>query len=364
MFEQFTEEYFLEQARAMGNELGVDTREGSVYMDAAAGHCIRAAKFYEDLRQMFNMLAADTCSGEVLDEWAKQKQIYRKSATPSYYIPIFEGVSPADLIGDRFMVGEFYFVLVQEADNFYLQSEILGSATNYLIEGQMIIPVRNTMGLSSATLGKMYAVGTDEESDDDLRERWKEALSKPSENWNAQQYKTSCAAYDGVGRALIFALAYGPCTVKAIIISSEGTAPPASLIELIQEEMDPGHEGLGQGKVMIGCKFFAEAPTEQEIDVAFDAVLVPGYTIEAVTEDVRKALITYMKEIALDTPDDERDFMAVQYMKVIGILANIKGIRDFANVTLDGVEENISISSQSVPVLGELTIGESASLRE
>ena len=364
MFEQFTEEYFMDQARAMGDDLGVDTREGSIYMDAAAGHCIRAAKFYEDLRQMFNMLAADTCSGEVLDEWAKQKQVFRKSATPSYYIPIFQGVSPAELIGDRFMVGEYYFVLVQEADSFYLQSEVLGTATNYLIEGQTIIPVRNTMGLTSATLGEMYAAGTNEERDDDLRERWKEALSKPSENWNAQQYKTSCEAYDGVGRALVFPLAYGVCTVKVIIISSEGTAPPASLIELIQEEMDPGHEGLGQGKVMLGCKFFAEAPTEQEVDVAFDVVLVPGYTIEVVEAAVRDSLVEYMKEIALDTPDEERDFMAVQYMKVIGILANIKGIRDLANVTLDGAEENISVPSESVPVLGKLTIGESTSLHE
>lgn len=364
MFEQFTEEYFMEQARAMGDELGVDTREGSVYMDAAAGHCIRAAKFYEDLRQMFNMLAADTCSGEVLDEWAKQKQIYRKSATPSYYIPVIQGISPAELIGDRFMVGEFYFVLVQEADSFYLQSEILGTATNYLVEGQAIIPVRNTIGMTAATLGKMYAAGTDEESDDDLRERWKEALSKPSENWNAQQYKTSCEAYDGVGRALVFPLEYGVCTVMTIIISAEGTAPPNSLIELIQEEMDPGHEGLGQGRVMLGCKFFAEAPTEQAVNVSFDVVLVPGYTKEAVTEAVRDALIAYMKEIALNTPDEERNFMSVQYMKIIGILANIKGIRDLVNVTLDGIKENIPVPAKNVPVLGELIIGESAASHE
>ena len=34
MFEEFNEEYFLSQARAFGDELGVDTRTGSVYMDS------------------------------------------------------------------------------------------------------------------------------------------------------------------------------------------------------------------------------------------------------------------------------------------------------------------------------------------
>ncbi len=245
MFEQFTEDYFMEQAREMGDALGVDTREGSVYMDAAAGHCLRAAKFYEDLRSVFDLLFADTCTGDVLDEWAAQKQVYRKAATSSYYVPVFDGVAPADLVGDRFMAGGYYFVVVQEGEDFYLQSELTGTETNYLLKGERLVPVRNTMGLKSATLGDMYAAGTDKESDEDLRQRWKEALSEPAENWNKQQYKTSCESYDGVGRAIITPLAYGPCTVKALIISSEGTAPPDSLIEQIQEEMDPGSKGVG-----------------------------------------------------------------------------------------------------------------------
>ena len=40
-------------------------------------------------------------------------------------------------------------------------------------------------------------------------------------------------------------------------------------------------------------------------------------------EMVRQELIHYMKDIALNTPDEED--MVVQYMKVIGILANMSG---------------------------------------
>lgn len=361
MFEEYTEDYFMEQAEEMGEKLGVDTREGSVYMDAAAGHIIRTSKFYEDLRTMFSMLAANSCSGEVLDEWAKQKQIYRKSATPSYYIPIFEGVSPEDLVGDRFMVDGYYFVLVQEGDNFYLQSEISGTETNYILPGQTVIPVRNTMGLISATLGEMYAAGTEEEKDEDLRGRWQEALSKPSENWNKQQFKTTCESYDGVGRAFIFPLAYGPCTVKAAIVGAEGTAPPESLISQIQLEMDPGHEGLGQGLVLLGCKFFAEPVEELDIDVSFNAVIADDYTVETVRENVRSELISYFKSITFDTPDDEQ--IVVQYMKIIGILANAKGLKDLSDLTVNGSNENITVESGSIPVLGDLNIIEVASAK-
>lgn len=356
MFEQFTEEYFMEQARKMGDALGVDTREGSVYMDAAVGHCLRTAKFYEDLRSVFDLLFADTCTGDVLDEWAAQKQVYRKAATSSFYEPVFDGVAPADLVGDRFMASGYYFVVVQYKENFYLQSELTGTKTNYLLKGERLIPVRNIMGLKSATLGDMYAAGTDPESDESLRERWREVLSEPSENWNKQQYKTSCEAYDGVGRAIITPLAYGPCTVKALIISSEGTSPPDSLINQIQDSMDPGSEGVGQGKVPLGCKFYAVAAGQEAVDISFDVVIASGYSSDNTKEMVRQELIRYMKEIALNTPDEEN--MVAQYMKVIGILANMVGIKDLENLTLNGFAENVSIGADNIPILGELTINE------
>ena len=251
-------------------------------------------------------------------------------------------------------------IAVQDGEDFYLQSEITGTQTNYLLKGERLIPVRNTMGLKAATLGEMYAAGTDQESDEDLRQRWKEALSEPAENWNKQQYKTSCESYDGVGRAIITPLAYGPCTVKALIISSEGTAPPDSLIEQIQEEMDPGSEGVGMGKVLLGCKFYAVAAGQEAVNISFDVVIASGYSLDSTKETVRQELIRYMKGIALDTPDEEN--MVAQYMKVIGILANTAGIKDLANLTLNGLAENVIIEADNIPVLGELTMNEAAVL--
>lgn len=354
MFERYTEDYFMEQAREMGDALNVDTREGSIYMDAASGHCMRTAKFYEDLRSVFNLLFADTCTGDVLDEWASHKQIYRKAATSSYYVPVFDGVSLADLVGDRFMAAGYYFVMVQDGENFYLKSERTGSKTNYLPYGERVVPMRNIVGLRSAAIGAMYVAGTESEGDEELRKRWKEALSESAENWNEQQYKSRCEAYDGVGRAIIKPLAYGPCTVKALIITSEGTAPPNSLIERIQEEMDPGSEGLGKGKVLLGCKFYAMAIGQETIDICFDVAIALGYSLEDTKEIVRQGLISYMKSISLNTPDGED--IVVQYIKVIGILANSAGVKDLANLTLNGRTENVKIGVDKIPILGDLVM--------
>ena len=356
MFEKYTEEYFMEQAKEMGDALGVDTREGSLYMDAAAGHCMRAAKFYEDLRSAFNFLAADTCAGEVLDEWAKMWQITRKSATPAYYIPEFHGVAAADLVGERFMAGEHFFIMVEDGGKYYLQSETAGTSANYILAGTTVIPVRNMQGLVSAVMGELYAAGTDEEDDESLRDRWKAAMSEPAETGNQKQFKMWCEAYDGVGRAIIIPLGYGPGTVKALIIGAEGTAPPESLIERMQEEIDPGSGGIGEGKAPIGCKFYAVAAAEEKVNISFDIAIAAGYSADSAKESAKKRLSEYMKSIALNTPDNED--MKVLYVKVISILADTPGIKDFSNLTLNGVSANVTLSTGYVPIVGDLELRE------
>ena len=172
MFEEFTEDYFMDQARALGEEYGVDTRQGSLFMDAATGHCIRIAKFMNDLSTAFEMLAVDTCTGDVLTEKAAQDGIYRQSATPSYYEVSFTGTTPE--LGSRFFVESCYFKLISKDDRFLLESEVLGTATNSVLPRQNVVPVYEVNGLEACTLGSLYIPGAEEETVDDLRSRWQE----------------------------------------------------------------------------------------------------------------------------------------------------------------------------------------------
>ena len=159
MFEEFTEEYFTDQAKALGEALGVDTRQGSIYMDAAAGHCLRAAKFMNDLSMVIEMLAVDTCTGEILEEKAGQDGVFRHPATQSYWNVIFEGTTPDT--GTRFFCGDYYFNLVTKDGNLLLESELYGTETNSLNPGAAVIPVYNISGLKSCVLGELDSPGAE-----------------------------------------------------------------------------------------------------------------------------------------------------------------------------------------------------------
>lgn len=224
MFEEFTEDYFMDQARALGEEYGVDTRQGSLFMDAATGHCIRIAKFMNDLSTAFEMLAVDTCTGDVLTEKAAQDGIYRQSATPSYYEVSFTGTTPE--LGSRFFVESCYFKLISKDDRFLLESEVLGTATNSVLPGQNVVPVYEVNGLEACTLGSLYIPGAEEETDDDLRSRWQEKKTGPAQNNNRSQYKVWCEERAGVGRAHILPLYGGENTVKAVIYIPQRAESP------------------------------------------------------------------------------------------------------------------------------------------
>ena len=81
--EEMDEEFWSDLAEDMGEELGVDVREGSVFMDMQMGHCMRVAKFYGDLSLLHDMMMPDTAVGEFLTEYAAQDNVYRIAATSS-----------------------------------------------------------------------------------------------------------------------------------------------------------------------------------------------------------------------------------------------------------------------------------------
>lgn len=367
MFEEFTEDYFMDQARALGEEYGVDTRQGSVYMDAATGHCIRIAKFMNDLSTAFEMLAVDTCTGDILTEKAAQDGIYRQSATSSYYNVEFTGTTPE--LGSRFFVDSYYFKLVSVDDTLLLESETLGTATNYILEGKNVVPVYEVSGLEACTLGSLYIPGAEEETDDELRSRWQEKKTGPAQNNNRSQYQVWCEERTGVGRAHILPLYGGENTVMAVIYSTEGGIPASSILDDVQEYIDPivaGYkvtvgsktltfgDGLGDGVSDIGAHFLAAAPEKMDITVSFSADLKSGYTKETAQTEIQNAVKAYFKTLVVDGDED----VMVRVSSIGSLIAAAESILDYvpASLELNGSTENVSIGKESAPVLKEVLI--------
>ncbi len=353
MFEEYTEEYFQNIAEEMGETLGVDTRQGSIYMDAAMGHIIRTAKFYEDLSTIMEMLNIDTCVGEILDAKCSEFAITRKQATHAYYnfSTDFTG-DMEELLGKRFYCNNTYFVVSCIGEKYYMMAEESGAGFNS-IPSQKLDDVDYTDGLDEAMLLDLAVEGTDEESDEALRNRLRNKIIDQPGGGNKAQYKHWCESFKGVGKAVIVPLGRGDNTVEAVIISENGTKPAESLIGEIQNYIDPGSEGLGEGVADIGCKFYAKACTELQINVSCNAVLANGYTKDTALALIKQSLKDYLKLVSMKENDN-----IVRYMQIASLFISCPAVTDIDNLLVNGAETNIEISQYSVGVLGEVNIDE------
>lgn len=371
MFEEFTEEYFLSQARDFGDELGVDTRNGSVYMDMAAGHCLRAAFFFANLSELFNMFALDTCYADVLDDKAAEWGMARHPAAPAVFNAVFTGAVPR--VGSRFFAEDssYYFMVVEDEDGtLRLEAETEGTECNVLSAGTRIVPVDDVENLEDAWLGEMHMPGTDEETDDALRARLREKIAGPAENGTRQHYKTWCESVDGVGRARIEPLFAGENTVRAVLYSSEGLPAGPDVVKAVQDYIDPitqnyrfsdsiGNEyicgdGFGNGVANLGTHFLAVAARAFDITVSFAVILTDGSTLEGCRTSASESITDYFQTLALTSEEESNIIIRIS---VIGaMISKLPEVLDYENLTLNNARTNIIVDSAEVPVLKEVGV--------
>lgn len=358
MFENYTYEKLLDDVLGNAPE-GIDTRQGSIFYDAVSGALLKIAKLYADLETIADLIYIDTTTGEYLDRKASEHLLTRLAATPSRYYITFDGVTPD--VGERFYTNGMYFILRKtEDDTYYLEAEVAGGSTNTIYSGTAAVPVNNIQGLNAATFGEQKEAGTDEESDDDFRERLRDKISGPAENGNRQHYRTWCEEDSGVGRARIIPLWKGPNTVKGVLIAPDGTPVGADVIARVQAYIDPDDDedgegdGLGEGVANIGAHFTAVAATKKEIDITLNSVVLSaGVTEEEATEAVEAAVTAYLKDLALNTNDSA--LVVVRHTAVSAIINALTEITDF-QLKIDNDTENITIGETAVAVVGEVTV--------
>lgn len=367
--EEMDEEYWSEQAEDMGEDLEVDVREGSVFMDMQMGHCMRIAKFYGDLSLLHDMIMPDTATGEFLTEYAALDNVHRNAATSSCWSAQFEGVTPE--IGTEFMCDDTYFTLSNVDGVSCLVANEPGEKSNALLPGSDLIPVDNIDDLESATLGELIIKGTADESDVSLRTRWQSSKINPEANSNVPQLKLLCEQNEGIGRAKILSLWGGENTVKAVLLSKMGQNVSDEVVAAVQQYIDPiekGYDvvvdgkaytfgdGLGEGAANIGLHFLAASAEPVYLTITAAVDLREGYTREQVINAARGQITAYLTRIALEAPD--KGSTTVRISNIGSIITALPGVLDYDydSLTINGSGGNIEIDRESVAVLAEVVL--------
>jgi len=356
MYENMTFENIMERCLARVPDT-VDKREGSVIYDAIAPAAAELAEMYINLGTILDRAFPDTATGRDLTLKAMERGIKRQPATYAQRKGEFKDPdgNPMDIpIGSRFSGGDVNYTATAriEPGAYNMAVETAGTIGN-MYSGNLL-PIDFIEGLGSAILSDVLIPGEEEESDDDLRARYFESLNIQAFGGNVQDYKEKTKGINGVGGVKVYPVWNGGGTVRLAIVTSDWGVPSPTLIETVQETIDPiGNQGVGLGIAPIGHVVTVEGVTAATIDISSQITLQPGYTWDSVKSGIIAAISEYFTDLIKAWEDT--DNIVVRISQIETRTLDIPGVLDITGTKINGNASNLVLGPDEIPVLGDVT---------
>lgn len=339
----------------------VDKREGSLIYDAMAPAAAEMAQMYDEIEINKRLAFADTATGEYLTRIAQEFGVNRFEATKAKRKGIFTGAEGAPVaipLGSRFRIGDLTYITQSEIvpGEYVLECETPGVVGNQLFGA--LLPIQYIPGLSKGTLAEVLIPGEDEETDDELRSRFFEVMNEPAFGGNVADYKNKINQLPGVGGVKVFPTWQGGGTVKCTLISSDYLSPSDSLLETVQETIDPvEHSGEGLGLAPIGHQVTIMGVTGREAMIETTLTLQSGITLPQVQEAVERVIEEYLLELRKRWAQEGN--LVVRIAQIEARIIGVPGVADVGNTTINGVAENFILGAEEIPLLQGVTLHES-----
>ncbi len=267
-------------------------------------------------------------------------------------------------IGDRFAslgASPFYYAVSKILESGYaeLTCEQLGSGSNHYI-GQ-ILPITPNDELAFAEITEVSVPAKDEESDEHLRERILQSHQINSFGGNVEDYIEFTSALEEVGAVQVYPVWQGGGTVKIVILDNNYNIPTTTLVEKVQEKIDPLPHQKGYGIAPIGHQVTVAGPTGKKINVSFHVDTEVGNELASLKRDIQEALEQYFSSIHKTWSNHTELYQydqTVYRSQMIAKVLQVAGVANVSNIKLNGNEQDVRLTFsnelQEVAVLGEV----------
>ena len=336
-----------------------DKTQNSLIHDALSPASIEFALMYMNLEEIANKLDVENLKDEELERFINQRTgITRKVATKATTNVIISGsegssIRKGDLVGSdtvNFISLENKVIGPTGQITVLVECESPGTIGNVPAVSIKYFPV-SIPGLTSVTNPEPVVNGYDAESDYDLRQRYYERIRTPATSGNKYHYLNWAKEVIGVGNARAVPLWAGDNTVKVIIIDSNKQPASEDLINKVQEYIDPGITGLGEGQAPIGAFCTVVSAIPKNINISVTVTKDENYSIEQIKSFIEENITEYLKEIAFKKN-------LVSYARIGSIILDVDGVLDYTEFKVNEGIENITIENEEVTILGEVVINE------
>lgn len=198
--------------------------------------------------------------------------------------------------------------------------------------------------------------GFDSESDESLRSRYYVKVQAPATSGNKYHYEIWAREVPGVGDCYVIPLWNGHNTVKVVIINDLKQPASSSLVEKVQNYIDPKGTrnetwGCGAGEAPIGAYCTVISATKKDININLTITKEYKVDLENLKIKIKENIIEFLKSIAF-----KKNY--VSYALLSNAILNTTGVMEWSDLTINGGIRNIELQREEVAVLNEITIKE------
>ncbi len=325
----------------------VDKREGSIIYDALAPAAMALMENYIALQNVMDETFAFNATREYLILRASERGII---PTPASYA-VLRAVFDCEVkTGARFSLNGLNYAVTEQINEteYKVQCETIGTAGNKNFGA--LLPIDYIAGLSRAEITELLIPAEDEEDTELLRARYFASFDAKAYGGNVDDYLQKTNSIAGVGSTKVSPVWAGGGTVKLTILNSEFNAASGELIDSVQQLIDPTQDGNGIGIAPIGHVVTVDTAAAVAVDISTKLTLDVGYTTAGVAAKITNLVEAYLLEIRQDWA--EQSSSIVRLAQIDTKIMSVDGVLDVAGTSINGVEENMTLSAFELPVLG------------
>jgi uncharacterized phage protein gp47/JayE len=189
----------------------------------------------------------------------------------------------------------------------------------------------------------------DKEADEAAWKRYDFKVRHPDTGGNKNDYIRWSSEVTGVGKSKTIPRWAGTGTVKVVIVDNAYKPASQILVDEVQEYLDPGSEGLGEGKAPMGAAVTVTAAKALPVDIAATVMYDQNVDKAAVKAEFEKRVKDYLIEIVFT------DY-AVAFARIGAILVTTAGVLNYSGLTLNGVAGDVPVDSEEVATLSTVVI--------
>lgn len=328
MFEEYTQEYFIELAQQKAAERNIDATEGTLVFNAACLMAIMLEDAFDKAEEAYTNLMPDTADREHLIRFGRDVGIEPKAATSCTVKIHSDGDFPE---GTKLTGSEFSYTVIKklstEADGsffFEAKCDTAGTTANSSL-GSLSAEDAET-NESFCDITEVLAPGTDDEETENFRDRYFESNDIPPESGNRSYYKTAAENISGVGAAKVFGeVQDGKSLVKIWIVGENYTPASEEIRAKAQAAIDPT-DGKGDGIANIDHFCTVLAAGETTIDLSIQVAAESGATKATLTEEIKDTVQKYFETLNKDW--DSVNSLSVKASVIEAKIMLLGGIED------------------------------------